>query len=195
MADLARIQPELAGGSSVTGTAPSFPNGVADTDEALRIFDALAPVEAAAMLGAWTGQEFPSGHPLDRALVAFGWQGKRFDSEDEVHPLVFRAAGGRLVHVNPAWAVLALPLVLRCPALKSRAVASAARHLLPLLATRKPRARLRMLRHRGQLTAAMLYDQAPIVDVFRRVDADTVLGLMDWRGMRQPFFFLLRRAR
>jgi hypothetical protein len=42
-------------------------------------------------------------------------------------------------------------------------------------------------------TAAMLYDRLPIVDVFRRLDATTLLGLMDARGIPQPFFFRLTR--
>jgi hypothetical protein len=33
----------------------------------------------------------------------------------------------------------------------------------------------------------------PIVDVFRKVDDATLLGLMDLRGMEAPFFFLLER--
>ena len=43
------------------------------------------------------------------------------------------------------------------------------------------------------MTAAMVYDALPIIDVFRRICADTVLGLMDMRGLRDPFFFLLQR--
>ncbi|MDH4406816.1 MAG: DUF4334 domain-containing protein [Cyanobium sp. D14.bin.5] len=38
----------------------------------------------------------------------------------------------------------------------------------------------------------MLYDHLPIVDVFRRLDAQTLLGVMDARGISQPFFFTLR---
>ena len=41
-------------------------------------------------------------------------------------------------------------------------------------------------------SAAMLY-YLPIVDVFRRLDAHTLLGVMDARGISQPFFFTLRR--
>jgi hypothetical protein len=63
----------------------------------------------------------------------------------------------------------------------------------PLLYTDKPKARLRTIEHRGVATAAMVYDSLPIIDVFRRVDDDTLLGLMDLRGLPQPFFFLLRR--
>jgi hypothetical protein len=63
----------------------------------------------------------------------------------------------------------------------------------PLLYTDKPKARLRTIEHRGVATAAMVYDALPIIDVFRRVDADILLGLMDLRGLARPFFFLLRR--
>jgi len=42
-------------------------------------------------------------------------------------------------------------------------------------------------------SAAMLYDHLPIVDIFRRLDEHTLLGVMDARGISQPFFFILRR--
>jgi hypothetical protein len=47
--------------------------------------------------------------------------------------------------------------------------------------------------YRGVVTAAMSYDQLPIIDVFRSVDADTLVGAMDMRGLEQPFLFVLRR--
>ena len=50
-----------------------------------------------------------------------------------------------------------------------------------------------VVEHRGVSSAAMLYDHLPIVDVFRRLDAHTLLGVMDARGISQPFFFTLRR--
>jgi hypothetical protein len=39
----------------------------------------------------------------------------------------------------------------------------------------------------------MIYDHAPIVDCFRRLDENSLLGVMDLKGMQQPFFFVLRR--
>jgi hypothetical protein len=42
-------------------------------------------------------------------------------------------------------------------------------------------------------TAAMVYDALPIIDVFRRVARETLLGLMDLRGLAEPYFFLLDR--
>lgn len=64
----------------------------------------------------------------------------------------------------------------------------------PMRETREPRARLRLVEFRGKLGAAMIYDDKPIIDHFRREDAATLLGLMDLRGMAQPFFFRLRRG-
>jgi Domain of unknown function (DUF4334) len=65
--------------------------------------------------------------------------------------------------------------------------------LRPLLRTGRPAARLRLVEHRGVLTAALVYDRLPVVDVFRRLAEDRLIGLMDLRGMPRPFFFLLDR--
>jgi hypothetical protein len=54
-------------------------------------------------------------------------------------------------------------------------------------------ATLRAVRHRGVVTATMVYDQHPIFDHFRAVDADTVLGVMDRKGDAFPLYFYLRR--
>jgi hypothetical protein len=81
----------------------------------------------------------------------------------------------------------------RWPLPKSPAIGRALQWLLPLLSTRRPRARLREITHRGRVSAAMVYDQLPIIDVFRRLDDDTVLGLMDQKESEQTFFFVLRR--
>ncbi len=64
--------------------------------------------------------------------------------------------------------------------------------LRPALRTSKHRARLRSVEHRGVVTAAMVYDHLPIIDFFRRVDADTLLGVMDLRGSA-PYYFVLTR--
>lgn len=48
---------------------------------------------------------------------------------------------------------------------------------------------------RGEPNAAMIYNQLPIMDFFRKVDHNTVLGLMDNPTIRSHnFFFVLRRA-
>jgi hypothetical protein len=109
-----------------------------------------------------------------------------------VHPLLFRDRAGRPRPVDPA--KLPVGLVRDRPGLAHAGIARAAfGGVRPLLFTHKPRARLRTVEHRGVATAALVYDALPIIDVFRRVGPDTLLGLMDLRGLPQPFFFLLER--
>ena len=50
-----------------------------------------------------------------------------------------------------------------------------------------------MTTYRGKSSATMIYDQLPINDVFRKIDQDAVFGVMDFKGMKSPFFFILRR--
>ena len=65
---------------------------------------------------------------------------------------------------------------------------------MPLVRAQAPKARLRNVEHRDKITAAMVYDQLPIIDVFRRVDDTRLLGLMDMRAFRLPYFFVLSRS-
>ena len=163
------------------------------TEQAFTRFDGLPPVEIPFLLGSWTGESFLTGHPLDGALEAFHWHGKRFDSAEEVHPLVFTTLGGGLICLEPKAMGPGLRLSDRFPVPKSALAGRLFQLLLPLLSTARSSARLRMTSYRGVLSATMLYDHLPINDVFRKLDDDTVLGVMDFKGMEMPFFFQLRR--
>lgn len=167
--------------------AESLAAGRVTTEEALDLFDGLPAVPVPFMIGTWAGAEFPTGHRMDGLLAATGWYGKRFVDAETVHPLLFHTPDRRAAFpVNPAFAPVGLPL----PAHRSyhRLVTT----LRPLVGTRRPTARLRTTEYRGVPSATMIYDAKPINDVFRRVDDDTVLGVMDLRGAR-PYFFVLRR--
>ncbi|MBM0127754.1 DUF4334 domain-containing protein [Pimelobacter simplex] len=158
--------------------------------DALALFDSLPAVRAEEITGRWRGRELATGHPMDGLLAASGWYGKQFDSVDDVHPLLFRASSGAIVAVDPRR--IPFGMLDRIPAgvvARGRAVMGAA---LPALRTRRPRARLRNVEHRGVVTAAMSYDHLPIIDLFRRVDDDTLLGCMDLRDA-PPYFFVLAR--
>lgn len=165
-----------------------------NTDEALELFDGLPPVTSDELIGSWAGSGYPTGHRLDGLLEALGWQGKRFESTEVVHPLVFADSRGEFL-VDPAWlpasflphaGVLAVGAAGRAAGLATR------RGLLRAAGTRRPGARLRPVEHRGVVGTAMVYDALPIIDHFRRLDDGTLLGLMDARGL-EPFFFQLRR--
>lgn len=155
--------------------------GQVTTEEAYALFDALEPTTPEFMLGYWAGSPFPSGHPLDGALEATGWKGKRFDSEDDVYPLIFDDGQGGTFIVQPG-KFMGKPA--QGKAFERRAE----------IETDAPAARLRLIEHRGVVTTAMVYDDLAIIDMFRKVDADTALGVMDMRGLPLPYFFVLRRA-
>lgn len=180
----------------MTTTAPAdtlrYLEHGATIGEALAFFDGLPAVTVEELLGRWTGGEIPTGNPMDGLLGRFGWHGKRFDSPEDVHPLVMDRAGGGTFSLHPG--LLPLPALLRYPAaLRNPALTRAARVLGPALGTRAPKARLRITRYRDVDSATMCYDDLPIHDAFRRVDGDTLLGAMDMRGLEQPFMFFLRR--
>jgi hypothetical protein len=140
--------------------------------------------------GFWRGRAVETGHPVDELLRASCWTGKEFLSNDVVHPLVHDGAFGRY-RLNPG--LVPLGLARRLGLAGWPGARTVFRALGPLLATRRPKARLRLVDDGGVTTAAMIYDQRPIVDVFRRVDGDTVMGRMDERG-QAPAFFSLTRA-
>lgn len=161
--------------------------------EALARFDSLPPVEVTEVLGTWRGAELPTGHPLDGLLGLYGWRGKRFISADLVDPLLFED-GRTIRRVNPALIPIGLA-VARPRSVRARFVRAVVRLGLPLLATRRPRARLRRVERAGVASAAMIYDDKPIIDHFRRLDDGRLIGLMEMRSTPAPYYFLLTRMR
>lgn len=158
--------------------------------DALALFDASVAVRAEEVSGRWRGRELRTGHPMDGLLEASGWYGKQFDDADHVHPLLFQDGSGGVFAAEPRKMPLGIAPRLPQPVIdRGRAVVGA---IKPALRTAKHRARLRHVEYRGVVSAAMIYDHLPIIDVFRRVDADTLLGVMDLRD-QPPYVFILAR--
>ena len=175
----------------MTPTPPAALAGVRDLATALSRFDALPAVTVEEMLGTWRGSEVPTGHPLDGMLAASGWWGKRFNGPEDVDPLVMSGGRRGTWNLNPAF--VPMGLLARHPGIgRVPGAGSALRALRPVLGTRRPAARLRMTEVRGVVTATMCYDALPIHDAFRRLDATTLLGVMDVRGA-PPYVFALER--
>jgi len=164
----------------------------ATAEAAMVLFDSLPAVQLETMFGSWRGSDLKIGHPLEGLLERLGWHGKRFDGPEDVHPLVFAKPGDELFSVNPS--MIPISLVIRHAALFRRpAVSRLLKTFLGVLRTNKPQARLRITEFRGVLTATMIYDTLPINDIFRMVNQDTLVGVMDLRGAAEPFMFVLRR--
>lgn len=169
-------------------------SGRATLEEALRLFDGAETADIEFMIGTWRGSELPTGHPLDGLMEASGWYGKRFVDAERVHPLLFYAADcSRVFPVDPARVPVGLILGLPLPRTRGLPYHQLVLGARPLVRTAQYKARLRMTEYRGRLSATMIYDDKPINDVFRKLDDHTVLGAMDRRGDKRPYFFLLRR--
>lgn len=160
--------------------------------EALALFDELDPVDVDFMIGRWRGTELPTGHPMDGLLEAFNWYGKEFVNPDTVHPLLFFDNSGQIVRIAPN--SLAMNLALHVPIPRNDTLKPVYTFLTALQQTKDSKARLRMVEHRNKISATMIYDDLPIHDVFRRIDDRTVLGLMDYKAAKQPYFFMLSRV-
>lgn len=160
------------------------------TEDALKLFDELEAVNCDFMLGQWKGREVITGHPMDGILKLVGWHGKSFIDADTVHPLLMYRNNSQLFSINPGLMPLGL-MKYRLPKLK--VYKPTLQFLRLLIQTRKGKARLRMLEHRGKVSAAMCYDQLPVNDCFRKIDDNSVLGVMDQKGSQTPYFFILER--
>ncbi len=160
----------------------------------LALFDTLDPVAPAELVGRWRGAEIPTGSRLDGLLTLHHWWGKDVVDPETVHPLLFADRRGVPRPVAPWPAPLGLlrraPGLARTPAARIGFAA-----VRPLLRARRPGARVRAVAHRGVVTAAIVYDALPVLDAFRRVDDRSLLGLMDMRGLGEPFAFVLTRDR
>jgi hypothetical protein len=53
---------------------------------------------------------------------------------------------------------------------------------------------LRPVAFRGKTSAAMIYDRLPIIDHFRKIDDEAVMGIMDHKGRIEVYFYLERET-
>lgn len=159
--------------------------------EALDFFGTLEAIQIDELVGEWRGKECKTGHPMEGLLHQLNWYGKQFFANGNAHPLVFQQKDGRLFNLNPNFIPSGFPLV-RIPSFLAR---SLIKIFHPLLSTRKTKARIQMVEYHGKVSAAMIYDRIAIIDHFRKIDQNTVLGVMDYKGKpnNRYYFFLLER--
>jgi len=161
------------------------------TEEALDICDSLPPISIDFMIGRWRGSEVRTEHRDIGALSATGWYGKLFIDQNNVHPLVFNTNGNQLFSMNPGRVGHYLSLGIDYDRFSN--LKPLIQIMRPFVQTKRARARLRMTNYRDVISATMIYDQLPINDVFRKINDNAVLGIMDRRGDKIPYFFILER--
>ena len=144
------------------------------------------------MFGRWQGSGIHTAHPMDGLLELSNWYGKEFVDSENVHPLLFLDSQGQVFKVSPN--PTAMNLVFKFPIPKNDSIKPLLMLINSFLKTEKSQARLRMMEYRGKVSATMIYDYLPINDSFRKVDDNTVLGIMDYKHSPQAFFFVLKRC-
>jgi hypothetical protein len=162
------------------------------TAEALSFYDSLEPVNLAFMTGRWQGSGISTNHPMDGILEMIRWYGKEFIDEETVHPLLFQNTQGEIFKLKPDPTVMEISLNFRIN--RHPWMAPGLRWFTSFFKTEVSQARLRMMENRGVVTATMIYDYLPINDSFKKIDDNSVFGLMDYKLIPQPFFFLLQRC-
>lgn len=159
--------------------------------EAIKFFDQLPAIQPDELTGTWRGKECMTGHPMEGLLQQTNWYGKAFFSDGNAHPLVFQKKDGTLFNLNPNFIPAGFPMI-KVPGFLVR---PALKLFYPFLSTQKPKARLHLVSFRGKVSSAMIYDRLAIIDHFRKIDEDSVLGLMEYKGYpkNKYFFFILER--
>ena len=162
------------------------------TETVLARFERLPGIAVEDMVGLWKGTGIPSGHPLDGVLENLGWFGKRFGPDMRADALLFRTDEKRLLPIEPA--LIPLRLALRLGALgRTGMVASLFAYARRFLRAKGTSAALQTASFGGVMSAAMAYDRQPILDHFRRIDENTVMGAMTIEGDSRLYFFQLTR--
>ncbi|UJJ30187.1 DUF4334 domain-containing protein [Halopseudomonas maritima] len=117
---------------------------------------------------------FKQLEPVSLELMLGTWRGGKFDGGAEPDPLNWY--GKRFTSVNDVE-----PILYPGPdgALQNY--------------DKLGRAQIREMVFGGRVSAALIYDQQPIIDYFRKVNDDLVIGLGDIKGKPLEFFFHLTR--
>jgi hypothetical protein len=145
------------------------------------------------MIGLWRGRGIPSSHPFDGVLENLGWFGKRVTAWLRADALLFRAGPHRLVPIDPAR--ISLRLALRFHRVgKTRAAKNLFSYLQRGLRAKGPVASLKTMSFHGVTSVAMIYDGQPIVDHFRRLDRQRIMGAMVIEGDERTYFFELEQV-
>ncbi|GAB90055.1 DUF4334 domain-containing protein [Gordonia rhizosphera] len=138
--------------------------GLVDDAELDAVWAALETIRPEQLFGAWKGDEFLTGHPVNGMLEKARWFGKTFTSRSDVQPLMCLDEDGSLYSNKKLG---------------------------------KGEASLWLVEFRGEVTASMVYDGQAVIDHFKKVDDNTVMGIMNGKDAvidGRHLYFLLERV-
>ena len=166
---------------------------LSEQQKTLEKFLIVPPIKPSEMIGLWQGRGITSGHPVDGVLENLGWFGKRFTSELRADALLFRSGQHRLTPIDPARIPLRLALRFHTVG-RTRAMKNLFSYLQRGLRAKGPVASLTTMSFHGVTSAAITYDEQPIVDHLRRIDEHRIMGAMVIEGENRIYFFELEQV-
>jgi GXWXG protein/Domain of unknown function (DUF4334) len=155
-------------------------------------FQSLKPVEPGEMVGLWRGVGVPSGHALDGVLENLQWFGKRFHPDMRADALLFQWHPGRLVAIDPRLVPIRFAMKF-APFARTALARKLFSQIQKAFRARGTTAVLDVRTFDGASSAAMIYNDQPITDHFRRVDDNTLAGMMCLQGDERRLFFKLTK--
>lgn len=155
-------------------------NGRIEVAQIAAVFDQLKPISPEFLIGKWKGFSFDTGHPAHRILDTLKWAGKDYRSVDDVDPIMIYDDSGKRSWYSEY----------------GHARVSSELQGIPVQGYAADRSQIREVKFHGTVSAAMIYDKFPIIDVFKYVDDNTVLGAMDSKDFPADageYYFYLKR--
>ncbi|OKP10756.1 hypothetical protein PENSUB_4059 [Penicillium subrubescens] len=147
------------------------------------VFCDLKPILPEKLIGEWDGFVLGTRHPFETELEKFNWFGHTFDSTKDVAPLfVFR--NGRHVPYED-WGRASVSFL--GGSIQENCMFEA---WLMYSATQ-----LHEIKYQGTVSAALIYDDHPVIVYYRAVRPDIVAGIMESKkfGRSGKFYFYLKR--
>lgn len=167
-----------------------YSNRTFGTDELYAYFDSLQPFDMANLRGKWEGVDLDTNHHLNLLLTYCDWYGKDFIDEQNVDGLIFREklTSDRCFRVDPKL----FPIGTRFfpNHYITRVVFT---FISKFIQTQKSTAKLEMIEYRGKRSASVVYNDIKMVDYYRKIDSRTILGVIESKAYKDPFFYVLQK--
>lgn len=130
-----------------------------------QIFQGLKPTKPDNLMGEWDGFILSTGHPFESELEKLNWFGNTFDSKDDVAPLIVAKNGDRVRFEDWGGASVSLSLDMA--------------HLEKPERLTPETLQLYEIADQGIVSAALIYDERPMMVYYRAVRSNMVAGIME----------------
>jgi hypothetical protein len=147
------------------------------------VFCDLKPILPEQLIGKWDGFVLGTRHPFESELEKFNWFGHTFDATKDVAPLFVARNGKRVPYED--WGRASVSLL--SGPVYGNGIYEALANLFP--------AQLHEIKYQDAVSAALIYDDHPVIVYYRAVRPNIVAGIMESKkfGRSRKFYFYLKR--